>query len=113
MPQIRILSTPDELDRLFSASGERPVWLFKHSLTCWISDEARREFEQFVADSAAEDHEFALLEIQRVENLSQAVAERTGVRHESPQALLIRDGKAAWTASHWSITAEALAAATC
>jgi bacillithiol system protein YtxJ len=43
--------------------------------------------------------------------LSDTVAERLGVRHESPQALLIKDGRAVWHASHWSITSEALVSA--
>jgi bacillithiol system protein YtxJ len=48
-----------------------------------------------------------------VENrkLSNAVANRFGIRHESPQALLIKDGLVVWHASHWSITSEALGAA--
>ena len=50
----------------------------------------------------------AIIEIQRARDVSGAVAERTGVRHQSPQALLIRDGKVVWYASHYSIQATAI-----
>jgi bacillithiol system protein YtxJ len=40
--------------------------------------------------------------------ISLALAERAGVRHESPQALLIKNGKGVWHDSHWGITAAAL-----
>jgi bacillithiol system protein YtxJ len=40
--------------------------------------------------------------------LSNAIAERFGVRHETPQALLIKDGRVVWHASHWSITSDSL-----
>lgn len=40
--------------------------------------------------------------------VSLGLAERIGVKHESPQALLIKNGKALWHTSHHAITAEAL-----
>ncbi len=38
--------------------------------------------------------------------LSQAIAARLGIRHESPQAIVLRQGKAVWDASHFAITAK-------
>ena len=49
--------------------------------------------------------------IQESRDLSKLIAEETGIRHESPQVLLFRDGRAAWSASHGTITMEALRAA--
>jgi thioredoxin 1 len=43
--------------------------------------------------------------------LSAAVAKRLGVRHETPQALLIRGGRVVWSASHFRVTGGALEAA--
>ena len=43
--------------------------------------------------------------------LSLEAAETTGVPHESPQALLVRDGTVTWHASHGGITTESLASA--
>jgi bacillithiol system protein YtxJ len=44
-----------------------------------------------------------LVEVPRQRELSDAVAERTGLRHQSPQLLVIRDGEVIWHASHWGI----------
>lgn len=43
--------------------------------------------------------------------VSNEIAARLGVKHESPQAILVRSGKAVWHASHGRITAAALAEA--
>jgi bacillithiol system protein YtxJ len=61
-------------------------------------------------DFAAKAPQLNAVVVLVIENrrLSDIVAERLGVRHESPQALLIKDGRAVWHASHWSITSEAL-----
>lgn len=108
MADITTLTDPSELDGLMEASRERPVFLFKHSLTCPISSRAHREYRSFVEGRADGDATFALLEVQNARPLSQAVAERTGVRHESPQAFLLRDGEVAWHASHFKIREESL-----
>ncbi len=57
------------------------------------------------------DREVVRIDVRRFHALGEAVAARTGVRHHSPQVLVLRDGVAAWDTDHWRITAEALAAA--
>lgn len=101
-----------EVDDLIERSRQTPVLLFKHSLTCPVSSAALREYERFLdgrpeGDAAA----YALVEIQNAREVSNEIARRTGVRHESPQALLLRGGEVAWHASHWSIQSGALKAA--
>ena len=101
-----------ELDRLIEQSRETPVLLFKHSLTCPISSAALRQYQRFLGDRPAGDSAvYALVEIQNAREVSNEIARRTGVRHESPQALLLTGGEVAWHASHGSIRAEALASA--
>jgi bacillithiol system protein YtxJ len=46
--------------------------------------------------------------VSRDRAVSRAIEARTGVRHESPQALVLRGGQAVWDASHFAITAEAV-----
>ena len=107
MAAIRPLSHPAEVEAAIERSRERPVWLFKHSLTCGISARAIREYQRFAAERGEEaDH--LLLEIQNARPASRAVEEATGVRHESPQALLLVGGRAVWNASHSRITHAAL-----
>ena len=43
--------------------------------------------------------------------LSDEAAARLGVRHETPQAILLRDGRPVWSASHFRITKQQLDAA--
>lgn len=103
------LTSMEALDGAFADSHAKTVLIFKHSLTCPVSTAALREFERFLeADPAIAP---TMIEVQPQRGLSNEVATRTGVRHESPQALLVRDGEVAWHGSHWDITAANLAAA--
>lgn len=104
---LRRIAALVQLDDLFAGSSEWPTWLFKHSLICPTSDLALREFGGF-AERHPELGEFAVVEIQRARDISKAVAARTGVRHESPQVLLLHKGEVLWHASHWQITEAAL-----
>ena len=109
--QAEAIREQTELDALFERSHEGPVYLFKHSLTCPVSRWGWREFQAFVEEQPADaGATFAYLEIQRTRDLSKAVAERTGVRHESPQVLKLVDGASVWDASHGDITVDALRA---
>ena len=94
-----------ELDGWMERSRGEPVWLFKHSLTCPISATALREFQEFARGAAGS---CAVIEVQTARDVSTELARRTGVRHESPQALLLRDGAVVWHASHWHIRADSL-----
>ncbi|MGD6816902.1 bacillithiol system redox-active protein YtxJ [Metabacillus sp. 84] len=82
----------------------------KHSLTCPISKEAFKQFSNF--SSSQEDIETFYLHVQESRELSAYIADKFEVKHESPQALLIENGKAVWNASHWKITADSLSKAT-
>jgi bacillithiol system protein YtxJ len=109
MADIRKIEDFSALDELFETAKEKTVWIFKHSLTCPISGTAWSEFRRFVADQPADNRAvFALIEIQYARPVSNAVAERTGVRHQSPQAILLRESRVAWHASHYDIDLKAL-----
>jgi bacillithiol system protein YtxJ len=90
-----------KLEELFERSKQEPVLIFKHSNTCPISAAAYRQMGQLKC-------EVPILVVQKNRELSRAVEARTGVRHESPQALVIRDGRAVWSATHFDVTAEAV-----
>jgi bacillithiol system protein YtxJ len=93
-----------ELEGLVSRSHNGPVLIFKHSLTCPVSMAAYREMSKLNAD-------VALVIVQRARDVSVEVANLTGIEHESPQLIVLRDGKAVWHASHWKVTSEAVVAA--
>lgn len=108
MADVEKIAREDELEGLLERSREHPVWLFKHSVTCGISSGARRRFEDYVASRPEGVEEFALLEVQSARPLSNRVAEVTGVRHQSPQLILLRGGEAVWNTSHGAIAVPAM-----
>jgi bacillithiol system protein YtxJ len=90
-----------ELEQLITRSHDAPVLLFKHSSTCPISATAYKEMTKLARD-------IALVVVQSSRDVSRAIEARTGIRHESPQALVLRRGEAVWSASHWNVTADAV-----
>ena len=76
-------------NELADRSKERPVVIFKHSLTCPISAAAYEQMAEF-------EGEVALVEVQRARELSSEIEKRLGVAHESPQAIVLRNGKVVW-----------------
>jgi bacillithiol system protein YtxJ len=89
------------LDALLARSHESPVLLFKHSSTCPISARAYRQMQEVKSP-------VSIVVVQRSRDISREVESRTGVQHETPQALVLRNGQAVWTASHFEITADAV-----
>jgi bacillithiol system protein YtxJ len=49
-----------------------------------------------------------LVDVQRSQDLSREIERRTGIRHESPQVILLSHGRPRWSASHRHITASAI-----
>ncbi len=106
-PQLTSLRELAELERLIAASDERPLLLFKHSYTCGVSAEALDELIAHLNAQPADVH-YAMVTVQTHREVSNAVSQRLGVRHETPQALLVREGRVVWSASHFRVTADAV-----
>ena len=87
-----------QLDALIEKSNEQAVVLFKHSTTCPISAGVYQEISKADAD-------INLIVVQQARNVSNAIAERTGIRHESPQAIVLKGEKVIYHASHYDVTA--------
>ena len=100
----------DALEAAIDESRQRPVLLFKHSRTCGISCEAFDEL-QLHLDQRTAAAAYKVITVQTHRHVSDEAAARLGVRHETPQAILLRDGKPVWKASHFRITANALSQA--
>jgi bacillithiol system protein YtxJ len=111
MPEtLNELKSIDELNHALEESNARPVLIFKHSLTCPISSRAYREFHTYL-EEAAPQVSYKLITVQTSRMVSNEAAARLHVEHESPQAILIRNGHEVWNASHYDITAARLASA--
>lgn len=113
MAEIRRIDTPEVLEQVLESARSQPVWIFKHSLTCSISTAAWREFQAFAAEQGERSGStlLTMVPIQEARPVSKAVAEHTGVRHASPQALLLQGSEVLWHGSHWDIDRTALSRA--
>jgi len=101
------LRSLEELDQALSESTKRPVLLFKHSLTCPISTRAFQEFQTYL-EAADSRVAYKLITVQTARQVSGSAADKLGVTHQSPQAILVRNGESVWSASHFDITSESL-----
>lgn len=108
MKSLTPLQDVESLDAAIAESRERPVLLFKHSRFCGTSFEALDELQAHIEHAAAGSAAYKMITVQTHRPVSDAVVQRFGVRHETPQAILLRDGKAIWNASHFRITASQL-----
>jgi bacillithiol system protein YtxJ len=119
---VRSLESVADLDAALAESFQHPVVLFKHSTRCPTSYWADGQYRSFVSKSAATTNTpsdpmtgeapggvvFTHLNLLRHRDVSAAIADRLGVTHQSPQAIVVRNGKATWHASHGGISEAAL-----
>lgn len=103
MPLTHInLDTIEKLDALIAASNNRPVFLFKHSDTCGISAHILEQLNEI-------DGDINILVVQYDREVSNAVVAMLGIRHASPQAFVLRDGKPIYHATHYGIDPDEIA----
>jgi bacillithiol system protein YtxJ len=107
MESLKELRQLQELENALANSTGRCVLLFKHSLTCPISLRAYNELISYL-ESADPEVSYNLITVQIARPISNEIAARLGVRHETPQAILVRDGREIWNASHFAITSMSL-----
>ena len=105
--KLKPLADVAALDAAIAESCERPVLLFKHSRYCGTSCEALDELNNHLVGACVEAS-YNLITVQSHRHVSDEATTRLGVRHETPQAILLKDGRVVWNASHFRITADAL-----
>lgn len=95
-----------QLNEIVDLSNEKPVAIFKHSTRCSISRMALKQFEnEFDMEDKIVPY---FLDLLNHRDISNEIAVRFGVEHQSPQILLIKNGKAIFAASHSDIDAKFL-----
>lgn len=92
-----------QLNEIMTLSNEKPVAIFKHSTRCSVSRMALKQFENEFDFSDKVTPYF--LDLIAYRDVSNEIANRFGVQHQSPQLILIKDGKAVYNASHSDIDA--------
>lgn len=102
-----VLRSLDDYEQGIAANVR--VLLFKHSTQCPISTAAHAEYRRFAA--AHPDVPTLYVDVIEQRPVARGLAERCGVAHQSPQAIVFEEGRPVWHASHGAITKETLAAA--
>ncbi len=105
------LSTVEALECCLSEETQEPVLIFKHSTRCPISAAAYEQVKRYVSSAPPGSPPVYLIKVIESRPVSNAVAERLGVNHQSPQLILVAGGRAVWSSSHLAITPEAIAQA--
>ena len=95
------LNTEAQLNDVKDLSNDKPQLIFKHSTTCSISGVAKNRLER---GTAPEGIDFYFLDLLKHRDISKKIAEAFDVSHESPQVLLIKNGKCVYDESHSGIT---------
>lgn len=83
--------------------------LFKHSRTCPVSWAASKEVQRFRANYPSVP--VYTVTVQQQRQISNQIEDWTGIRHESPQIIVLRRGVVAYSASHEDVTSENLSSA--
>lgn len=92
----------EDLDRVLESTERAPALIYKHSLTCGTSAYALDQLTRLAAEVSIPIH---LVPVQKARAVSDAIEERLGLRHESPQLILVDKGTVRWHASHFRVTA--------
>jgi bacillithiol system protein YtxJ len=85
-------------------SHEQPVLIFKHSTRCSVSSMALDRLERNWNEQEMQNVKPYFLDLIQHRDISNQIAEVFGIPHESPQVLLIKDGKVVYDNSHMGIS---------
>ena len=97
------ITTLPQLNNQLNQTSEKPAVIFKHSTSCGVSIAALKGFEREWRTSVDICSLF-FVDLLKHRNISNEVSFFTGVIHESPQVILIKNKKVLYTASHESIS---------
>lgn len=105
---MKSLHKPEVWEKVLKESEEQPVILFKHSNSCPVSSDAHNRIKKLDRQDVVAESMYILI-VQNAREISDLVAEDLGVKHESPQIIIIRNGASVYDASHGDIDAETVA----
>ena len=106
MSAMKNLDSLADLDQAL-ANRKGKMVLYKHSTACGVCDDAIEEVQAFV-NARPSVAEFYYLDLLAHRDVSNAIALRLGVKHESPQAIVLEDGQVAAVLNHRAIRVAAL-----
>jgi len=98
------LNTERQIEQIKEESKTQPVLIFKHSTRCTISGTALHRLERNWKANEVAPLKLYYLDLLSYRHISHRIAESFSVEHESPQVLILRDGKPVYVRSHLSIS---------
>ena len=98
--------TEEDLNKLFESNSGLHL-IYKHSNTCMTCIFTKKRVEELMS-SDKKINTFQFIEVRMSRALSNFVSDKSGIKHESPQAILLRDGNVEWHASHSAIEVDAI-----
>lgn len=101
MKTYREVSDHETLETLFEEAKHGARLLFLYDPLCGVSRQAKQQLDDL-------DEAIYMIDVARNRRLGGEVERRTGIRHESPQVILLNGGYARWHGSHHQIRAEAI-----
>ena len=96
----------EQLDEIDNMSFQVPVLIFKHSTRCSISSTALSRLERNWNEQDALKVKPYYLDLLNHREISNDIERRYNIEHQSPQILVIAQGKCMYTASHLEIRME-------
>lgn len=103
------LNSTEQLKRIDEESTSHPVVIFKHSTRCSISSISLNRLERSWDNDSIQKVTPFFLDLISFREVSNLTAQHYGVRHESPQVLVIKNGQCIYHNSHMAISFEELA----
>jgi bacillithiol system protein YtxJ len=97
------LNTVSQLEQIREESKEKPVVIFKHSTRCSTSRMVLDRLERNWKPEELGHVKAYFLDLISYREVSNQIAEQFDIEHESPQLLIISDGKAVYDRSHLGI----------
>lgn len=101
LPWINVQSV-EQLDSLLTDGSDKPKLMFKHSTRCGISSMALNTFES-AWESGDELCELYFVDLLKHRDVSNRIAELTGITHQSPQVIVVKGSEIIYDASHSGI----------
>lgn len=103
----KTLNSIEQLDSIIAESNGKPSVIFKHSTRCSISTMALNRLQK-LDDAFYEKANFYYLDLIAFRDVSNAIADKLSVHHESPQVIYIENGDCTYDASHMEINCNEL-----
>ncbi len=97
------LNNLDQLEAIRGMSEQRPQFIFKHSTSCGISGMVLRMFKKRY-NLEPNEADLYYLDLHAYRQISNEVANKFGVYHQSPQLLVIKNGEVVDHSSHGAIS---------